>query len=232
MSKLSTSVNNLLNRESHLFNMEPLQKRKSFIERREMKQILRPTDYLEARINFKILRDIRERLDKLDSKISRLENVQKTPLKHELTDPSPNGHAVSEVNVLSEIEKLHSRLSDLEKKFEERVPTRVLSEDSFKKEVQDSDEVVNKILSEIKNLIEIRKRIQTHDETLTVVESKRIEKIKSLLKRHEKLSSTELSQLMGLSRTRCNEYFKMMERLNVVKSVLVGKEKFYRLKNF
>jgi len=200
--------------------MELLEKRKA-------------TDYLETRLNSEILKDIRERIDTLDSKMSRLEDrLQKSPLEYELKNSKLDGHTVNKANILSEIEKLQVRLSDIERKFEERVPSRVLSEDGFMKEVRDSDEVVNKIISEIKNLIELRQRIQTSDENLTIVESKRIEKIKSLLKRHEKLSSTELSELMGLSRTRCNEYFKMMEKLNIVEPVLVGKEKFYTLKNF
>ena len=72
--------------------------------------------------------------------------------------------------------------------------------------------------------------IQAVKNPLTIVETKRIEKITSLLERHEKLSSSELSQLMGLSRTRCNEYFKLMDSLDLVEPVLSGREKFYRLK--
>ena len=211
--------------------MEFLQKRKPAVEKMEMNQISRPTNYLEARINFKILKEISERIETLDSKISRLEKILNKPsLQHKLNGSKLNGYSINEENILSKIEKLQSRLLDIEKKIEDRIPTRVLSEDDFKKEVQDSDNVVNKIISGIKNLMDTSQRTQLDDGTLTVVESKRIEKIKSLLKRHEKLSSTELSELMGLSRTRCNEYFKMMERLNLVKPTLVGREKFYGLK--
>ena len=73
-----------------------------------------------------------------------------------------------------------------------------------------------------------QKRIKTRN--LTIVESKRIEDIKSLLGKHGKLTSSELSQLTGLSRTRCNEYFKFMKKLNMVEPFSSGRNKFYRLK--
>lgn len=58
------------------------------------------------------------------------------------------------------------------------------------------------------------------------------EKIISILNQHKNLSSSELSMLMGLSRTRCNEYLKKLEREGIVKGIRVGKKKIYRLKNF
>ncbi len=211
--------------------MEFLQKRKPSVEKKEINQISRPTNYLEARINFKILKEISGRIETLDSKISRLEKILNKPsLQHKFNSSKLNGYSINEENILSKIEELNSRLLEIEKKFEDRIPTKVLSEDNFKKEVQDSDNIVNEIILKMKNLMDTSQRTQLQDGTMTVVESKRIEKIKSLLKRHEKLSSSELSELMGLSRTRCNEYFKMMERLNLVRPSLVGREKFYGLK--
>ena len=65
---------------------------------------------------------------------------------------------------------------------------------------------------------------------LTIVEMKNIEDIKSILKTDKKLTSSELSQMMGLSRTRCNEYFKIMEKMNMVEPVLRRRKKYYRLK--
>ena len=72
--------------------------------------------------------------------------------------------------------------------------------------------------------------IQAVKNPLTIVETKRIEEITSLLERHKKLTSSELSELTGLSRTRCNEYFKLMEKLGKVEAIFGGREKFYRLK--
>jgi len=67
-------------------------------------------------------------------------------------------------------------------------------------------------------------------EPLTIVGKKRVEDIIPILERKKKLTSTELSDSTGLSRTRCNEYLKLMERLNIVEPFLDGKKKFYRLK--
>ncbi len=66
--------------------------------------------------------------------------------------------------------------------------------------------------------------------SLTIVETKRIKDIESILKKHKKLTSSELSQLMCLSRTRCNEYFKIMGKLNIVEPIIIRKMKYYRLK--
>lgn len=116
------------------------------------------------------------------------------------------------------IEELHTKINELENKIENVQDNALKSEN------------IKRIVSELKNLMEKKPITQTIQEPLTIVETKRIEKISSLLKRHEKLSSTELSDLIGLSRTRCNEYFKLMEKLEMVKPILVGKEKFYGLK--
>ena len=188
-------------------------------------------DDLENRVFLKILGDIRERLDLLDSKVSALEGLNENLVYWANNPDSYENQDLSNLSdqFYSEIKKLHSRISDLEKKFEDRIPERVLSESKFKQEVQDGDDVAQRIISEIKEFFHTKPVISV-DETLTVVESKRIEKIRSILKRHERLSSTELSQLIGLSRTRCNEYFKKMESLGMVKSVLDGKEKFYKLR--
>jgi response regulator of citrate/malate metabolism len=72
--------------------------------------------------------------------------------------------------------------------------------------------------------------IKTIEEPLTIVEIKRIKEITSVLEEHKKLTSSELSQMMGLSRTRCNEYFKIMEDLKMVEPFLSRREKYYKLK--
>jgi len=185
----------------------------------------RPEDELETKVKIKILGNLEEKIDLLYSKISELEKkIEETPLKDDkiIFDQS---------HLSQDIERLNNRISNLERKFEERIPTRVLSEAKFKEEIQDGNEIVNKIVSEFKNLVQKKPIDQNIQEPLTIVESKRIDKIISLLKRHEKLSSNELSDLIGLSRTRCNEYFKMMENLGIVKPILVRKKKFYGLKS-
>jgi len=198
-------------------------RRKSYSGRNESSQI---ADNSENRFDVNILQELKLKIDNLNLKMSELEKrinlcfPENIEIKNSILGQTDQFY--------SEIQKLHNKLSELEKKFDERVPELILSETKFRKETQDSEDLVNRIISELKNLFP--KKPQPSEENLTIVESKRIENIRSLLKKHEKLSSTELSQLMGLSRTRCNEYFKKMEILGIVKPVLVGKEKYYKLK--
>jgi response regulator of citrate/malate metabolism len=84
--------------------------------------------------------------------------------------------------------------------------------------------------NEIKNNFMRNKVLKTIKNPLNIVEIKRIKEITSILEEHKKLTSSELSQMMGLSRTRCNEYFKIMEDLKMVEPVLSRREKYYKLK--
>jgi Fic family protein len=54
--------------------------------------------------------------------------------------------------------------------------------------------------------------------------------IKSLLGEHGKLASSDLSSILKLSRTRCNEYLVELEREGMVQGTTVRRKKFYKLK--
>jgi predicted transcriptional regulator len=155
-------------------------------------------------------------------------------------------------NLLEELRdrmmNLQGRINFLERIVQERLPEKALTERKFMAETQAGDELVERIASTIKTAVEstpnfalnkdvdmetiksIKSILDSADKT--IVEKKRMDKIVDMLKRHQKLTSTQLSQLLGLSRTRCNEYFKEMENLEIVESVVDGREKFYALKNF
>lgn len=124
------------------------------------------------------------------------------------------------------IEILSKRVEELEKIIEDKIPERALSERLFFENIMDGEEILKRILNEIKQ----SKPIIASPEKLSIVEQKRIERIVSLLTQHGQLSSSELARLLDLSRTRCNEYFKIMERLGLVKSEVRGREKYYKLK--
>jgi len=185
---------------------------------------------LENKIVIGVLKDLKDQVENLSNKISliekKLESIPHNTISS-LYEYYQDGETTTETDFYSEIAKINSKLTELEKKLEERIPEKVLSESSFRGEVQDSEELIKKIVSEMKTLIPKNTNIK---EPLTIVETKRIENITSLLERHEKLTSSDLSQLIGLSRTRCNEYFKLMEKLGIVETILGGREKFYRLK--
>jgi len=193
----------------------------------EIKEPSQNIENLENKLNQNILNELKLKIDNLNLKMSDLEKRINSSLPE--NSNLKNLSLEQTDQFYTEIEKLHNKISSLEEKFDQRVPEVILSESRFKEETKDSDELVKKIVSELKNIIQ--KKSDPSDEILTIVESKRIEKIRFLLKKHEKLSSRELSQLIGLSRTRCNEYFKKMENLKLVKSVLAGREKYYKLKN-
>ncbi len=55
------------------------------------------------------------------------------------------------------------------------------------------------------------------------------ERIKRLLRQHERLTADQLSTIIQLSRTRCNEYLKGLERDNLVTWFDEGKRRYYRI---
>ena len=172
------------------------------------------TDLLKDRVILSLLKDLKKSMEELNLRIENLEKKFEVLPKNSLNETA-----------YPQIEELKEKILKLEKKIDERIPERVLSESLFRQEAQDGEEFMEALISRIKQILE-----EKPEQELTVVEKKRIEEIKSLLKKHKKLSSWELSELTGLSRTRCNEYFKLMENLGMVEAILDGKKKFYILK--
>ena len=166
-----------------------------------------------------LLRNISTQINYINMKLSQLEKR----IEEQSYYPEP----VETKDYSNEMTFIQKKLMELEKKIDERIPEKVVTESMFKRESQDVEELVEKIVSQIQPVMEKPLLFNTG---LTPVESKRIEKILHVLERHEKLSSVELSELTGLSRTRCNEYFKLMEKNGLVEAVSNGKEKYYVLK--
>ena len=137
------------------------------------------------------------------------------------------GSAIEILREMKEkVDRIDFRLRELERKFDERVSEKVLSESKFVQDTSGSEDIVNKIITEVKK---VARPLIPHKEKITIVESKRIERIVSFLQEHRMLSSSQLAHMLGLSRTRSNEYFKQMENLGIVKGTDVGKEIFYHL---
>jgi len=126
------------------------------------------------------------------------------------------------------VDGLYLKINELERRIDERIPEKALSESIFKQEIVGTDDAVKKIVSEVKAMA--RPIIASKDK-LTIIEQRRIERIMSILQENGKLSSMQLAQMMGLSRTRCNEYFRQMEELGLVEGMEIGKEKFYKIKD-
>jgi len=54
--------------------------------------------------------------------------------------------------------------------------------------------------------------------------------IKLIIQRYGEMSSSELSKIIKLSRTRCNEYLVEMEKNGILVSKIKGREKFYSIR--
>jgi len=142
--------------------------------------------------------------------------------------------------ILRELKDVNKRMMDIQTRMDtmenvmgERLPQDVLTERTFRQEVQSGDDIINSLMSRIEELTKSRSIMDVIDgrvgEKPGIVEARRIETITGLLQQHGKLSSESLASHTGLSRTRCSEYFKLMEEMGIVEPVLVGREKFYRL---
>ncbi len=173
-----------------------------------------------------LLRNLNNQINYINAKLTNLERKLDQPYGYQ-----PEQSTLVEMPEIpdysKEISLIQKKLNELEKKIDERMPGKVVLESTFKQESQDVEELVEKIVAKIQPAIEKPLVLNTG---LTPVESKRIEKIIQILDRHEKLSSVELGDLTGLSRTRCNEYFKLMEKSGIVEAVSNGKEKYYVLR--
>ena len=136
-------------------------------------------------------------------------------------------------NIDGRLVDLQDRIDTIEYVLSDRLPPDILTERKFKEEVQDGEEIVGKIISKVEELSKAKSVRGIIEERLgtppSIVETRRIEMITGLLIQHGKLNSKELSNHVGLSRTRCNEYFKQMEQIGIVEPVVIGREKFYRL---
>ncbi len=81
----------------------------------------------------------------------------------------------------------------------------------------------------IEEIIEEEKcAVEEKPESVRTIKVKNM--IKSLLEQHGKLTAEELGKLINLSRTRCSEYLKDMERKGILKSSTVRRKRFYELK--
>lgn len=110
--------------------------------------------------------------------------------------------------------------------------TPLLTLETSKKVLKEDKEIERAKVIEIEELI---KRIERIERALRLggkegVRKRRMkEKIILLLQENKRLSSYQLSKLIGLSRTRCNEYLKELAREGLAEGVIIGRKKFYRL---
>ena len=87
------------------------------------------------------------------------------------------GSAIEILREMKEkVDRIDFRLRELERKFDERVSEKVLSESKFVQDTSGSEDIVNKIITEVKK---VARPLIPHKEKITIVESKRIERAKT-----------------------------------------------------
>jgi len=96
------------------------------------------------------------------------------------------------------------------------------------KEFLEIDDFVAKLDKLAQRINVIEEKIE-EDKEEGVRKFKVKEQILSLLGQHKKLSSSELSKLINLSRTRCNEYFRELSKEGLTEGIIVGRQKYYKL---
>jgi biotin operon repressor len=70
---------------------------------------------------------------------------------------------------------------------------------------------------------------RSKSDTIRKIKMKRM--IIELLKKHNRLTSSDLSVKLDLSRTRCSEYLTELERDGVAKGLVISRQKFYEFIN-
>ena len=85
------------------------------------------------------------------------------------------------------------------------------------------------------NVDELVQRVEKIEKFLEIQDNEGVrkgkikEQIISLLQQNKKLTSSQLSNLVGLSRTRCNEYFRELTKNGETEGVVINRQKYYKL---
>lgn len=114
-----------------------------------------------------------------------------------------DSRGVKRSNMEEKIDFMLSKLTDLDKKIEGMKHERYYELSKMKKMAGQKEESIRKL--------------------------KMKDMIKLLLEEHKKLTSSQLSKLINLSRNRCSEYLKEMEREGIMRGTKVRQQRFYEL---
>jgi DNA-binding Lrp family transcriptional regulator len=105
-----------------------------------------------------------------------------------------------------------------------------VGEDVSGEEVYDIKHLVL-LVKELNQKLDELKEMLTPRLKSTALELRKEEEILFLLSKYKTFTSSQLSGLMDLSRTRCNEYLKKLERKGILECVTIGRKKVYRIKD-
>ena len=153
---------------------------------------------------------------------------------------------------IGQIEKIAMDISDIKEKvlgldikFDLRVPDRVLTEEKFKKEIDESSDIFKEI-EELKKSIERLERIITNNQQSSPIitssvkpllekdskEFKEDYKEKVILNalKNQKLTAEELGRKINLSRSRTNQILLELKKKGLVSRIKFGKKYLWMLK--
>ncbi|MDI6826511.1 MAG: helix-turn-helix domain-containing protein [Candidatus Aenigmarchaeota archaeon] len=94
---------------------------------------------------------------------------------------------------------------------------------------EDLDEILTQLKELDQKVEDIEKALKRKKQTPKILRKKK--QIIFLLRQKVELAPSELGKILNLSRSRANEYLKEMEKEKIVKGILKGRKKFYRLLN-
>jgi len=100
----------------------------------------------------------------------------------------------------------------------------ICHDDPLIQRIEELDRKISRINESFQREDSIKKN---HPESPVKIKRKR--EITKLLESHSRLTSTQLSLITGISRTRCNEYLRELEEQGLAKGIVNNKKKFYRL---
>lgn len=101
------------------------------------------------------------------------------------------------------------------------------TEENEKKIVNNNQETSVKLDELIQRIESLEKALDNQQEE-GVRKGKIKDSIASLLQQNKRLTSSQLSKLIGLSRTRCSEYFRELTREGKTEGVIINRQKYYK----
>lgn len=104
---------------------------------------------------------------------------------------------------------------DLEKLSEDKEPAQ-----------PSKDDVITELM---KRLERLERSVGTNDQDAGFRKARIKDRIISILQEKKRLTASEMSEMVGLSRTRCSEYFRELMLEGRVEGVLINRQKYYKV---
>ena len=120
-------------------------------------------------------------------------------------------------------------LMEIKTAIEAESKTNYYENDPLLKRLEEIDKKIDSMKGLFQKKPVISQDVTKDIATETPVKSKRKKEVMKILKDNKRLTSTQLSTLTGMSRTRCNEYLKALEDNGIAQGTIINKKKFYRL---